>query len=65
MSDLDLLMAVANNIAGKSLCPFGDAAAAPVQSFLKQFRGEFEAHVKEGRCTCPADWRARQPVGAH
>jgi NADH-quinone oxidoreductase subunit F len=65
MSDLDLLMAVANNIAGKSLCPFGDAAAAPVQSFLKQFRGEFEAHVKEGRCTCPADWRARQPVGTH
>jgi hypothetical protein len=36
-----------------------------VQSFLKQFRGEFEAHIREGRCTCPADWRARQPVGAH
>ena len=65
LSDLDLLMNVANNIAGKSLCPFGDAAAAPVQSFLKQFRGEFEAHIREGRCTCPADWRARQPVGAH
>ena len=65
LSDLDLLMNVANNIAGKTLCPFGDAAAAPVQSFLKQFRGEFEAHVREGRCTCPADWRARQAVDAH
>ena len=31
LSDLDLLMNVANNIAGKTLCPFGDAAAAPVQ----------------------------------
>ena len=30
LSDLDLLMNVANNIAGKTLCPFGDAAAAPV-----------------------------------
>jgi NADH-quinone oxidoreductase subunit F len=64
MSDIDLLLNVANNIAGKTLCPFGDAAAAPVQSFIKQFRDEFEAHVREGRCTCPADWRARQAVAA-
>jgi NADH-quinone oxidoreductase subunit F len=65
MSDIDLLVDIANKIAGKTLCPFGDAAAAPVQSFVRQFRGEFEAHVREGRCTCPSDWRARQVVGAH
>ena len=65
MSDIDLLVDIANKIAGKTLCPFGDAAAAPVQSFVKQFRGEFEAHVREGRCTCPSNWRAREPVGAH
>ena len=30
--------------------PLGDAAAMPVQSFVKQFRAEFEAHITEGRC---------------
>jgi NADH-quinone oxidoreductase subunit F len=65
MSDIDLLANIANNIAGKTLCPFGDAAAAPVQSFIKQFRHEFEAHVTAGRCPCPADWRARHAVAAH
>ena len=30
MRDLDLLMSVANNIAGKTLCAFGDAEATPV-----------------------------------
>jgi NADH-quinone oxidoreductase subunit F len=64
MKDLDLLNDVAGNIAGKTLCAFGDAAATPVLSTLKLFRPEFEAHVREGRCTLPADWRARQPVAA-
>jgi NADH-quinone oxidoreductase subunit F len=65
MRDIELLLSVADNIAGKTLCAFGDAAATPVLSTIKQFRDEFEAHVREGRCTCPADWRARQPVGTH
>jgi NADH-quinone oxidoreductase subunit F len=65
MRDIDLLMSVADNIAGKTLCAFGDAAATPVLTTIKQFRHEYEAHVTEGRCTCPSDWRARQPVAAH
>ncbi len=65
MRDIDLLMSVADNIAGKTLCAFGDAAATPVLTTIKQFRHEYEAHVEQGRCTCPADWRARQPVAAH
>ena len=57
---------VANNIAGKTLCAFGDAAATPVLTTLKHFRHEYEAHIREGRCTLPADWRAAAtPVGAH
>ena len=65
--DLDLLFGVANNIVGKTLCAFGDAAATPVLSTMKLFRAEYEAHVREGRCTLPADWRAKAPVfaGAH
>jgi NADH-quinone oxidoreductase subunit F len=67
MKDIDLLFSVSNNIVGKTLCAFGDAAATPVLTTLKNFRHEFEAHVREGRCTLPAEWRARQPMlaGAH
>jgi NADH-quinone oxidoreductase subunit F len=65
MADIDLLLSISDNIAGKTLCAFGDAAATPVLTTIKQFRHEYEAHVREGRCTCPADWRAREPVGAH
>jgi NADH-quinone oxidoreductase subunit F len=66
MADIDLLLSVGGNIAGKTLCAFGDAAATPALTTVKHFRAEFEAHVREGRCTVPADWRAaRTPVGAH
>ena len=63
--DLDLLKSVADNINGKTLCAFGDAAATPVLTTLKLFRHEFEAHVKEGRCTLPSEWRSKHPVMAH
>jgi len=65
MRDLDLLSSVSANIAGKTLCAFGDAAATPVITTLKHFRHEYEAHIREGRCTLTAPWRASQPVGAH
>jgi NADH-quinone oxidoreductase subunit F len=60
--DLDLLFGVSSNIVGKTLCAFGDAAATPVLSTMKLFRSEYEAHVREGRCTLTADWRATNPV---
>ena len=41
--DLELLDDVAGNIAGRSFCALGDAAATPVMSALKLFREEFEA----------------------
>jgi len=63
--DLDLLLGVSNNIVGKTLCAFGDAAATPVLTTMKLFRHEYEAHVREGRCTLPAEWRAKAPVFAH
>jgi NADH-quinone oxidoreductase subunit F len=63
--DLDLLAAISANVAGKTLCAFGDAAVTPVLTTLKHFRHEYEAHIKEGRCTLPASWRAGQPVGVH
>jgi len=65
MRDIDLLSSVAANVGGKTLCAFGDAAVTPVLTTIKHFRHEYEAHVREGRCTHPAEWRARMPVGAH
>jgi len=55
--DVDLLTSVANNIEGNTICALGEAAAWPVQSFLKKFRHEFQAHVDAGRCTMA------EPVG--
>ncbi len=48
--DLDLLDDVAGRIAGRTICALGDAAAMPVQSFLKHFRDEFEYHIEHRTC---------------
>ena len=61
--DIPLLQSVANNINGKTLCAFGDAAATPVLTTLKWFKPEFEAYVK-GNPPAPASYRARTPVAA-
>jgi NADH-quinone oxidoreductase subunit F len=67
MADIDLLDNVAGNIAGKTLCPFGDGAATPALTTVQHFRAEFEAHVREGRCPLRADWRrdVQATAGAH
>jgi NADH-quinone oxidoreductase subunit F len=52
--DLDLLDNVAGNIMGRTICALGDAAAMPVQSFLKHFRDEFEYHIEHKRCMVSA-----------
>jgi NADH-quinone oxidoreductase subunit F len=48
-SDLDLLDNVAGRIGGRTICALGDAAAMPVQSFLKHYRHEFEYLVEHGK----------------
>ncbi len=48
--DLDLLVDLADNIEGRTICALGDAAAWPVQSYLEHFRGEFEARLEGARC---------------
>ncbi len=46
IEDLDRLVAVANKIEGHTICALGDAAAWPVQSFLRHFYHEFEYMVE-------------------
>jgi NADH-quinone oxidoreductase subunit F len=49
--DLELILDVSGNIMGNTICPFGDAAAMPAAAFIKKYRGEFDAHIEEKRCT--------------
>jgi len=42
LEDLDTLADAAGNIAGRSFCALGDAAATPILSSFKYFRHEFE-----------------------
>jgi len=46
-----------------TLAPIIAATAALTK--LKNFRPEYEAHVREGRCTVPAPWRRRSAAPAH
>jgi NADH-quinone oxidoreductase subunit F len=48
MADLDKLVDVANKIEGRTICALGDAAAWPVQSFLKHYRHEFQYMIEHG-----------------
>ncbi len=49
-NDLDLLMQTAGRIEGRTICAFGDAAAWPVQSFVRHFHDEFAYHIEHKRC---------------
>ncbi len=58
--DLDVLLGVARNMEGRTICVFADAAAWPVTSYVGKFRDEFEFHIREKRCNLGA-----QPAVAH
>jgi NADH-quinone oxidoreductase subunit F len=49
-TDLELLEQVCDRMLGRSLCALGDFAVYPVSSYLRKYRAEFEAHVREGGC---------------
>jgi NADH-quinone oxidoreductase subunit F len=53
-ADIAKLDSVAAGMMGNTICVLADAAAMPVQSFLKKFRDEFTAKVKNGRAEAAA-----------
>jgi NADH-quinone oxidoreductase subunit F len=57
-NDVGLLKNVADNIAGRTICAFGEACAWPVQSFIAKFPEEFVAHA-----TTPAP-KKEEPAAA-
>jgi NADH-quinone oxidoreductase subunit F len=46
LADLDRLGKVAKSIEGKTICAFGEAAAWPIQGFLRHFYSEFTYYIK-------------------
>ncbi|HVF10146.1 MAG TPA: NADH-ubiquinone oxidoreductase-F iron-sulfur binding region domain-containing protein, partial [Abditibacteriaceae bacterium] len=57
--DPDVLIDMASQIAGRSFCPLGDAAATPVLSSIKHFRSEYERRI-----TNPPDDKLFIPIEA-
>jgi NADH-quinone oxidoreductase subunit F len=56
MEDLDLLLALADDVKMGSLCGLGRTAPNPVLTTLRYFKDEYEAHILEKRCparVCP------------
>ena len=51
--EIDLLLEVASDIEGHTICLLGDAAAQPIQGLFRHFRPEIEARI--------AAYRARRP----
>ena len=63
--DLDLLLNLADNIQGRTICALGDAAAMPVRAFVKVYRSEFEHHIQSKCCTVrPGGYSSAQPDAA-
>jgi NADH-quinone oxidoreductase subunit F len=58
--DLDTLLAIADNMTGKTICVLSDSCATPVVSGLRKFRHEFEAKIAASRAmiTVPGALRA-------
>jgi NADH-quinone oxidoreductase subunit F len=50
MQELDELSDIASSIIGNTICAFGEGAAMPMLGFVRKFRAEFEAHIREKRC---------------
>jgi NADH-quinone oxidoreductase subunit F len=49
IEDLNLILKVAEQMKGKTICALSDAAALPAISFVSKFRDEFEKYILEGR----------------
>jgi NADH-quinone oxidoreductase subunit F len=58
MEDIPLLTDVGGKILFKAFCALADGAVSPIDSSIKHFRAEYEAHVENRGCP----FREREPV---
>jgi len=52
--DIELLLELADTISATALCGLGKTAPLPVVSTIKNFREEYDAHIREKRCPAGA-----------
>jgi NADH-quinone oxidoreductase subunit F len=48
--ELEVLLDICTNMKGRTICPLSDAAAMPVESYIRKFYDEFDGHIREKRC---------------
>ena len=51
----DPLKSVADQIAGRTICAFGEACAWPTQSFIAKFGDEFKGYAETKKAAKPGD----------
>ena len=61
--DIDTVQYIAENMMGRTFCPFGDAAAMPTLGFVKKFRKEFEDYIEGKKAATPVMNEARDLIG--
>jgi NADH-quinone oxidoreductase subunit F len=47
--EIDILLDVASEIEGHTICAHGDASAWPIQGLVRHFRGDIESRLGGGR----------------
>lgn len=52
-NDVDLLLDICKSIERRTICPFGDAAVAPVKSYIDKFREEFDYYIENKKSMIP------------
>jgi NADH-quinone oxidoreductase subunit F len=62
--DIDTVQYIAENMMGRTFCPFGDAAAMPTLGFVKKFRKEFEEYIEGKKTGTPLMTEEHDLVGA-
>jgi NADH-quinone oxidoreductase subunit F len=53
MKEIDILLDVASQVEGHTICALGDAAAWPIQGLFRHFRPEIEARIASYRSGRP------------
>ena len=58
---------VGENILFRAFCALADGAVSPIQSTLKYFMDEYEAHIRDGRCPVTGEgpgarWSSSSPT---
>jgi NADH-quinone oxidoreductase subunit F len=49
VEEIDMLLDVASEIEGHTICAHGDASAWPIQGLVRHFRGDIEARIAAGK----------------